>query len=236
MGSTRVECRKKGSVRQVKASGGKVSQDVGGAWNVETLRNLAVGTLVKARSAEQIGRRARGGDGAFGAPGDGRCVVTEGSHCELAEVVVLGQCGDVTDGGDEFQVGVGDGAARVPIADQGGLYVGRKGFTPHIRGVAVAPGWWEPDAAHAGEGRVATADVVGGQPAPPRQYGLVGRQGPRQAAANQGVGAGPLGVYGPGGAHGNATPIAIGRISHGRRGSPEPYCEAHRGACARPWY
>ena len=162
MGSTRVECRKKGRVRQVKALGGKVGQDVGGAWNVETLRNIAVGPLVKARSAEQIGRRARGGDGAFGAPGDGGCVVTEGSHCELAEVVVLGQCGDVTDGGDEFQVGVGDGAARVPIADQGGLYVGRKGFAPHIRGVAVASGWWEPDAAHAGEGRVAAADVVGG--------------------------------------------------------------------------
>ena len=162
MGSTRVECRKKGSVRQVKASGGKVGQDVGRARNVETLRNIAVGALVKARSAEQIGRRARGGDGTFGAPGDGRCVVTEGGHSELAEVVVLGQCGDITDSGDEFQVGIGDGATRVPIGDQGGLYMGGEGCTPYIRGVAVAPGWWEPDSAHATEGCVATADVVGG--------------------------------------------------------------------------
>ena len=123
MGSTRVESRKKGSIRQIKASGGKVGQDVGRARNVETLRNIAVCALVKARSAEQVGRRACGGDGTSGAPGNGRCVVTEGGHRELTEVVILGQGGDMTDGGDEFQVGIGDGATGVPIADQVGLYV-----------------------------------------------------------------------------------------------------------------
>ena len=139
MGSTRVECRKKGSIRQIKASGGNVSQDVGRAWNVEALRNVVMGTLVEAGGVEQVGRRARGGDGAFGTPCDGWCIVTEGGYSELTEVVVGVQGGYMTDGGGEFQVRIGDGATGVPITDQGGLYVWGEGFTPNVRGLAVAP-------------------------------------------------------------------------------------------------
>ena len=158
----RVECRKKGSVRQIKASGGNVSQNVGGAQNVEALRNVAMGTLVEAGGAEQVGRWARGGDGAFGTPCDSWCIVAEGGYSELTEVVVGGQGGYVTDGGGEFQVGIGDGAMGVPIADQGGLYVWGEGFMPNVRGVAVAPWWWDPDAAHATESCIAAADIVWG--------------------------------------------------------------------------
>ena len=127
MGSTRVECHKKGSVRQIKASGGNVSQDVGGAQNVEALRNVAMGTLVEAGGAEQVGRRAHGGDGAFGTPCDGWCIVTEGGYSELTEVMVGGQGGYVTDGGGEFQVGIGDGATGFRLLTKEACMCGGKG-------------------------------------------------------------------------------------------------------------
>ena len=117
MRRTRVEGCNKVSVRQIKASGCKVGQGVGWARNVEPLRNVAMGPLVQAGGAEQVRRRARSGNRAFGTPGNSRGIIAEGGYGELTEVVVLGQCGNMTDSGDEFQIGVGDGAPGVLFAD-----------------------------------------------------------------------------------------------------------------------
>ena len=76
-----------------------------------------MGPLVEAGGAEQVGRRARSGDGAFGTPGDSRGIVAESGDGELPEVVVLGQRGNVSDSGDELQIGVCDGAPGVLVAD-----------------------------------------------------------------------------------------------------------------------
>ena len=127
MRRTRVEDRKKVSVRQIEASGCKVGQCVGRARNVEPLRNVSMGPLVLAGGAEQVGRRARSGDGASGTPGNSRGIVAESGYGELPEVVVLGQRGNVSHSGDEFQVRVGDGALGVLVTDYGGLYGGGKG-------------------------------------------------------------------------------------------------------------
>ena len=45
---------------------------------------------------------------------------------------------------------------------------------PNVRGVAVAPWWWEPDAAHSTESHIAAADVVGG---PRHHFGDTGWSG-----------------------------------------------------------
>ena len=127
MGSTRVECHKKGIVRQIKALGGNVSQNVGTAQNVEALQDEVMGTLVEAGGAEQVGLRARGGDGVFGTPCDGWCIVIEGGYSELTEVVVGGQGGYVTDGGGEFQVGIGDGATGFRSLTKEACMCGGKG-------------------------------------------------------------------------------------------------------------
>ena len=124
--------------------------------------NVAEGTLMEALQAEQEGRGAQCGCGAFSHPVHVGHVV--GGRPNGAFLHIRETCDDIVvrDIATELQVAVGDGAGGIGEGHQFGLQSrGERGAPPAREDGAVAL-WHKEDPSHAGTGRVTRAHHTGG--------------------------------------------------------------------------
>ena len=108
-----------------------ISKEIGGAGDVKWLRNIAELVLMHGGVTEEVGSGASSSGGAASVPTEGGMVVTTGGGGQSGSLEVLGQEGILSMEGSQLQVGIGQGAPRIVIGEEGGL---------DVWGVCPAPG------------------------------------------------------------------------------------------------
>jgi hypothetical protein len=98
---------------------------------------IAMKTLVERLQPQKVGGRARCGDGALALPSQGWCIVGSGGECAFSHIERVCQHIFVDNGGQEFEVTIGDGAFWVVKGHKVSSDVGGEVVPPNYGGRSV---------------------------------------------------------------------------------------------------